>query len=493
MGIKIYNTLTRKKEELKPLNNKRIGMYVCGVTVYDLCHIGHARSAVIFDMIYRYLKYRGYIVTYVRNYTDIDDKIINRSIKEGVNYREISRRYIEEFDRDMDKLKIKTPDITPKATQNIKEIIDMVTLLIEKGYAYNIEGDVYFSVEKFRSYGKLSGKNIADLLYGARVEIDERKKNPLDFALWKKSKKGEPSWKSPWGEGRPGWHIECSVMSQKYLGDNFDIHGGGMDLVFPHHENEIAQSESATGHNFVNYWIHNGFVNINQEKMSKSLGNITTIKEILKKYHPEALRLFLLSHHYRSPVDYNEKEIEKSEATLDRFYSFIFNLDNIIKDIQPPTERVEAQTHEEKKVYEKVIALKEKFISAMDDDFNSAAAIGYLLDTMRMVNRYLSNTNPSNYNSFTFGLVNEARAIIKPLAEILGIFDSSPEIYKTEKRNKKLSLLSLSLEEIESLIKERNRARKEKDWGKADEIREKLATHSIILKDTVQGTIWEVK
>jgi cysteinyl-tRNA synthetase len=493
MSIKIYNTLTNRKEKLKPFKNDRIGMYVCGITAYDFCHIGHARSAVIFDLIYRYLKFRDYKVTYVRNYTDIDDKIINRAKSEGIDYREISERYIKEFDRDMDELKIQVPDVTPRATKNIKEIINIVNLLIEKGYAYNIEGDVYFSVEKFKSYGKLSGKNIEELKSGARIEIDERKKNPLDFALWKKSKDGEPYWDSPWSKGRPGWHIECSAMSQKHLGDTFDIHGGGMDLIFPHHENEIAQSEAATGEPFVNYWIHNGFVNIDQEKMSKSLGNITTIKEILKKYHPEALRLFLLSHHYRSPVDYSEKQIEKSEATLDRFYNFLLNMDKIINDVKPPIKIVEPHTAKEKKVYEKVIELKEKFISAMDDDFNSAKALGYFFDTMRMVNIYLSDISYSNYNLFTFSLINIAKYNFNSLAKVFGIFDSNPEVYKRKKMDKKLPLLSLNSEEIEALIKEREKARKEKNWDKADAIRSKLASQNIIIKDTPQGSIWEVR
>ena len=493
MSIKIYNTLTNRKEKLKPLKDDRIGMYVCGITAYDFCHIGHARSAVIFDLIYRYLKFRDYKVTYVRNYTDIDDKIINRAKSESIDYREISERYIKEFDRDMDELKIQVPDVTPRATKNIKEIINIVNLLIEKGYAYNIEGDVYFSVKKFKSYGKLSGKNIEELKSGARIEIDERKKNPLDFALWKKSKDGEPYWDSPWSKGRPGWHIECSAMSQKYLGDTFDIHGGGMDLIFPHHENEIAQSEAATGEPFVNYWIHNGFVNIDQEKMSKSLGNITTIKEILKKYHPEALRLFLLSHHYRSPVDYSEKQIEKSEATLDRFYNFLLNMDKIINDVKPPTKIVEPHTAKETKVYEKVIELKEKFISAMDDDFNSAKALGYFLDTMRMVNIYLSEISYSNYNLFTFSLINIAKYNFNSLAKVFGIFDSNPEVYKRKKMDKKLPLLSLNSEEIEALIKEREKARKEKNWDKADAIRSKLTRQNIIIKDTPQGSIWEVR
>ena len=305
MALRIYNTLTGKKEEFVPLHEKRVGMYVCGVTVYDLCHIGHARSAIVFDAIYRYLGYRGYEVTFVRNFTDIDDKIIKRANEEGVDCKAIAEKYIDEFNMDMGKLGFEKPKFEPKATEHIPEMIELISTLIEKGYAYQSGGDVFFSVEKFKDYGKLSKRNLEEMQAGARVGIDEKKENPLDFALWKASKPGEPSWESPWGKGRPGWHIECSVMSQKYLGETFDIHGGGKDLIFPHHENEIAQSEAATGKPFARYWIHNGFVNINKEKMSKSLGNILTLKEIFKDWRPEAIRLFLLSSHYRSPVDFS--------------------------------------------------------------------------------------------------------------------------------------------------------------------------------------------
>jgi len=314
--VQIYNSLNRQKEEFIPQVPGKIGIYACGVTVYDLCHIGHARSLVVFDVIYRYLKYRGYEVTFVRNFTDIDDKIINRSNERGVSWKALAEQYIDEFYVDMDRLGLLRPTFEPRATDHIAEIIDLVQKLEEKDLAYAVDGDVYYRLQNFKGYGKLSGKNIDDLLSGARVEIDDRKESPLDFALWKKSKAGEPSWDSPWGEGRPGWHIECSAMSQKFLGDTFDIHGGGKDLIFPHHENEIAQSEGASGKPLARFWVHNGFVNIDQEKMSKSLGNFLTIRELLEDCHPEVLRFFVVSSHYRSPIDFSTENVAVAAASL---------------------------------------------------------------------------------------------------------------------------------------------------------------------------------
>jgi len=321
MGIKLYNSLAGKKEELVPVNKGKIGMYVCGITVYDVCHIGHARSAAAFDTIRNYLEYKGFDVTFVKNFTDIDDKIIKRANDEGSDYKTISERYIKEYYEDMRVLNIRDADVEPRATQFIDKMIDMVAMLVEKGIAYEIDGSIYFEISKFTEYGKLSGKQVEELQAGARVAVDEEKKNPLDFALWKKSKENEPGWDSPWGKGRPGWHIECSVMGMNILGETFDIHGGGKDLVFPHHENEIAQSESFSGKPFVKYWIHNGFVNIDQEKMSKSLGNFFTIKDILKSYPAEALRLFLLSTQYRNPINFSEDSIKNACTSLDRIYT----------------------------------------------------------------------------------------------------------------------------------------------------------------------------
>ena len=321
MSLRIFNTQTRKKEEFIPLQEGKVGIYVCGITAYDVCHVGHARSAVVFDVITRYLRYRGYDVTYVKNFTDVDDKIIEKARREQKGIAEIAERYIREHDEDMEALGVARPTVTPRATEHIDGMIRLVETLIEKGLAYGVDGDIYYAVEKFPGYGKLSGRDLEDMLAGARVDVNEKKRNPLDFVLWKASKEGEPWWDSPWGRGRPGWHLECSVMSQRYLGDTFDIHGGGEDLIFPHHENEIAQSEGVTGKPLARYWIHNGFVRVNSEKMSKSLGNFFTIRDILKQYHPEVLRLFLLQSHYRSPVDFSDAALAEARQGMDRFYS----------------------------------------------------------------------------------------------------------------------------------------------------------------------------
>ena len=321
MSLRIFNSQTKKKEEFLPLHEGKVGIYVCGITAYDVCHVGHARSAVVFDVITRYLRYRGYDVTYVKNFTDVDDKIIEKAQREKKGIAEISERYIREHDEDMEALGVARPTVTPRATEHIDGMIRLVATLIEKGLAYAVDGDVYYAVEQFPGYGKLSGRDLSDMLAGARVDVNDKKRNPYDFSLWKASKEGEPWWESPWGNGRPGWHLECSVMSQRYLGDTFDIHGGGEDLVFPHHENEIAQSEGATGKPLARYWVHNGFVRVNSEKMSKSLGNFFTIRDILKQYHPEVLRLFMLQSHYRSPVDFSDAALNEARQGMDRFYS----------------------------------------------------------------------------------------------------------------------------------------------------------------------------
>jgi cysteinyl-tRNA synthetase len=321
MPLRFYNTLTKKKEAFKPVEEGKVSIYACGITAYDVCHVGHARSAIVFDIINRYFQYRGYDVAYVKNFTDVDDKIIVKANAEGNTIFEISERYIREHDEDMDALGVARPSVAPRATEFIEGMIGLIRTLFDKGLAYEVGGDVYYEVDKFTGYGKLSGRSLEDMMAGARVDVNDKKKNPLDFALWKASKEGEPWWESPWGRGRPGWHIECSVMSQHYLGDTFDIHGGGEDLIFPHHENEIAQSEGATGKPLANYWIHNGFVRINSEKMSKSLGNIFTIKDILNRYHPEAVRLFMLQSHYKSPVDFSDGALAEARAGMDRFFT----------------------------------------------------------------------------------------------------------------------------------------------------------------------------
>ena len=489
MTIQIYNTMKKKKEEFVPLREGSVGMYACGVTVYDLSHIGHARALIVFDVIYRYLQYRGYEVTFVRNYTDIDDKIIKRAQEEGVTYKDISDRYIKEFDHDMDLLGLEKPTVSPRATDHIPEMIAMVEALIEKGFAYEVDGDVYFSVGSFSEYGKLSGKNIEELNSGARVEVDERKQSPLDFALWKKSKEGEPFWECPWGKGRPGWHIECSAMSQKYLGTTFDIHGGGMDLIFPHHENEIAQAECATGVPFARYWIHNGFVNINQQKMSKSLKNFFSIREILETYHPEVLRLFLLSNHYRSPVDYSEQNLTEAKVGLDRFYAVLRDLD----EIKLLDKGSAAQSLGEKRLVTELQEFPEKFTAAMDDDFNTAAALGHLYVLTRSLNALVDQKKKFPTFQIAEGTVALAREQFQMVENIFGLFRESPQAYFERQKERGIVSAGIAPDEIEGLIKERELARKSKDFKKADEVRKQLEEKGILLKDTPQGTEWTTK
>jgi len=476
MSLKVYNSLTRQKEEFKPQKGNEVTMYVCGPTVYDLSHIGHARSAVAFDVIYRYLKYRGYDVKYTRNYTDIDDKIINRANKDAVPWNEISERYITAFDEDMAALGVELPTFRPKATATIKEMLNVIQTLINKGFAYVLDGDVYYSVRKFKDYGKLSGKNIEELEAGARVEVDERKEDPLDFALWKASKPGEPWWESPWGKGRPGWHIECSAMSQKFLGETIDIHGGGKDLIFPHHENEIAQSEGATGRPFVRYWFHNGFVNIEKEKMSKSLGNILTIRDALGDYSAEVIRLFLLSSHYRSPIDYSEESLRDAETALDRFYKTVERIESNWPDIKnAPLDKNRGSL--------------QLFIDAMDDDFNTAYTIGRIFDEVNNANRLMDDAIKSGVDRKLKEVLPVIMAIFREMGKILGVFNKTTEEYFQEKK----MYLNIPPEEIDKIIATRTEARKNKDFKKADEIRKSLEEKGILLEDTAKGTIWRVK
>ncbi len=461
-------------------------MYVCGPTVYDLSHIGHARSAVAFDVVYRYLKYKGYNVKYTRNYTDIDDKIINRANKDGVSWNEISERYIKAFDEDMVALGVKLPTFRPKATETIQEMLNVIQTLIDKNFAYALNGDVYYSVRKFAGYGKLSGKNIEELEAGARVEVDERKKDPLDFALWKSSKPGEPSWPSPWGEGRPGWHIECSAMSQKFLGDTIDIHGGGKDLIFPHHENEVAQSEAATGKPFVRYWLHNGFVNIEKEKMSKSLGNFFTIKEVLKIYHPEVVRFFLLTTHYRSPIDYSDAALHEAKAGLERFY----RVKEFLAEFEDVTFNREPITHLQKETAIKLTELEAKVIAAMDDDFNTALAIGHMFEALTLMNRIYDNFKSGGAErEGVLPVLQQGKRIIEKLGgEMLGLFRADPnEFFRYG------TTLIISTEEIERRIEDRNYAKKKKDFKTADDIRSELDKKGVLLEDTPKGTVWRIK
>ena len=479
MSLLIYNTLTRKKEEFIPLVANQIGMYVCGVTVYDYCHVGHARAAIVFDTFYRYFQYLGYEVCFVRNFTDIDDKIINRANETGVDWQEVNQKYIAAFYEDMGKLNITAPTEEPKATAHIPEMLDMIQSLVDQDKAYETGGDVFYSIKSFKDYGSLSGKNIDDLQSGARVEINETKRNPLDFALWKKSKPGEPFWESPWGPGRPGWHIECSAMSKKYLGDTFDIHGGGKDLVFPHHENEIAQSCGCTGKKPVRYWVHNGFVNIDKEKMSKSLGNFFTIREVYKKYHPEALRLFLISSHYRSPIDFSEKNLDDATKVLSRFYEGLAGARKKIEGLTPPPDF-------QKKV--KNHALTEKFAAAMNDDLNTAVAIAHMNEELRNLNTAVLGNNNTSLEDIAV-----ATAAWEAAGLILGLFARTPEEFEKELFEIKNINLDLDVSKIEQLITDRNSARQSKNWAEADRCRDELTKMGILIEDTLNETEWKLK
>lgn len=494
MPLRVYNTLTGEKEIFVPLQAGKAGMYVCGVTVYDYCHIGHARANIVFDVIYRYLQYSGYDVTYVRNYTDIDDKIINRANQESVDYRTIADRYIEAFDEDMARLGLAKPTVEPKATDHIGGIIAIIETLIKKEHAYESGGDVYFAVETYPEYLKLSGRNLEEMQAGARVEVGEKKRNAMDFALWKNSKPGEPWWESPWGNGRPGWHIECSAMSMEFLGKTFDFHGGGKDLIFPHHENEIAQSEAANGCSFVRYWLHNGFVNINSEKMSKSLGNFFTIREVLKSYDPETLRFFILSAHYRSPIDFSDQNLNEAQLGLERMYSCLAAIDEVLQE----TVKKEAVTKQNKlsslgeELSEKTEQFIPRFREAMDDDFNSALSLGVMFELVRGTNRFMAEAN-------AFGV--EEKALLRKIlglfleaGKVLGILGSNPAEWLGKIQSAKAAgLTEISSEEIEALIEERAEARKNRNFSKGDEIRDMLLEKGIQLLDSAQGTTWKVK
>ncbi|OQY02586.1 MAG: cysteine--tRNA ligase [Desulfobacteraceae bacterium 4572_130] len=477
MNLKIYNTFTGKKEEFIPIEKKKVKMYVCGPTVYDTSHIGHARSVVIFDVIFRWLKHLNYDVCYVRNFTDIDDKIIKKANQTGKDSLEISQKFIKEFHNEMDALNVLRPSIEPKATEHIQEIIDFIQLLIKKEKAYHIKGkDVFFSLESFKDYGKLSKRNPDDMKAGARICVNDSKKNHGDFVLWKLAKPGEPFWKSPWGNGRPGWHIECSAMSYKYLGKSFDIHGGGKDLIFPHHENEIAQSEAAFTQTFVKYWIHNGFVDINNEKMSKSLGNFIMIKDVLKNYHPDVIKLFLLSKHYRSPIDYNENSMNEVISGLDKIYAFLARSYNAGADININTD---------------LSVEWEKFVKAMNDDFNSAKGIAVMFEAVKKGNKILDE-NKDNLSSNVLKDISMLYRNIKKIGKIFGLLDQSPEDYFNAKKQAGLKKQSIDEpEKIDMLIKARTKARKSKDFETADNIRKQLQDMNIILKDENDKTTWE--
>lgn len=493
MALRVYNTLTGEKELFVPLIPGKAGMYVCGVTVYDYCHIGHARAGVVFDIIFRYLKYAGYDVTYVRNYTDIDDKIINRANQEGTDYRTIADRYIQAFDEDMGRLGLAKPTVEPKATDHIDGIVGIIEELIAKGHAYVSEGDVYYAVETFPDYLKLSGRNLEEMQAGARVDVGDKKRHPMDFALWKGSKPGEPWWHSPWGNGRPGWHIECSAMSMEFLGKTFDIHGGGKDLVFPHHENEIAQSEGANGCQFVRYWLHNGFVNINAEKMSKSLGNFFTIREVLKTYDPETLRFFILSAHYRSPIDFSDQNLDEAQSGLERLYSCLAVLDEILKEHSHTVDMTATENlpPSGRELQEKADQFLPRFSEAMDDDFNSAQALGGLFEMVRAANRFLAERKEST--PLPVPLIERVRRLFVEAGDVLGLFTTPPAEWLERLKTAKIARTDISPEEIELLIAERAGARAAKNFKRGDEIRDLLLAKGIQLLDSAQGTTWDVK
>lgn len=462
--MKVYNTLTRKKEELVPTTPGEIKMYACGPTVYNYIHIGNARPLCIFDILRRYLEYRGYNVKFVQNFTDIDDKIIRRANEEHVDFSEISERYIKEFWTDADGLNVRHATINPKATENIDAIIQIISTLIEKGYAYEAQGDVYFSTEKFKDYGKLSHQPLEDLEAGARIMVGEVKHEPMDFAVWKAAKPGEPAWDSPWGKGRPGWHIECSAMNWRYLGDTIDIHCGGQDLIFPHHENEIAQSECFTGKPFAHYWMHNGYINVDNVKMSKSLGNFFTVRDVAEKYGYEPIRYLLISAQYRSPINYSTDIIEQCIAALNRLYTCRDSLDFELKNA------ADAEHDGDKAIIDGFNKYREQFIAAMDDDLNTADAIASIFELVRDINTNVVGKTPSK------ALVEGAIAMFDELTGVLGL------VY-----NRKTETLD---SDVEALIEARTNARKEKNWAEADRIRDQLKEMGIVLEDTAQGVKW---
>ena len=468
MGLQIYNTLSGKKETFVPLKEGEVRMYVCGMTVYDHCHVGHARALLTFDVIYRYLRFLGYRVKFVRNFTDVDDKIIKRANEDKTTAKAIAERYIDEFRRDSKALGLLSPTWEPKATEHIAEIIALIRRLEEKGLAYRVEGNVFFSVTGFSEYGKLSRRRLEEMEAGARVEVDERKRHPMDFALWKASKEGEPSWESPWGRGRPGWHIECSAMSTKYLGQPFDIHGGGMDLIFPHHENEIAQSEAAFDLPFTRYWIHNELLQINQKKMSKSLGNFFTIQETLDRHEAVALRHYFFVSHYRSPLDFSEEGLEEAESAVARIYETL--------------ERVERSTGGPAVAD---ASLLDEFRREMDDDFNTPRALALIHEEVRSLNRLLDQGNAGGLAS--------RKAALDEIGKVLGIVEERPEAFLSRKKMRWLSKVGLSEGEVEELIRRRDEARRGKKWAEADQIRSELRERGIALEDSPGGTLWKVQ
>ncbi len=492
MALRVYNTLSGRKEDFQPLVPGKVGMYVCGVTVYDYCHIGHARANIVFDVIYRYLRFSSYQVTYVRNYTDVDDKIINRANERGIDSQALAEEFIRAFDEDMDRLGLELPSHQPKATEHIPQIIALIRRLIDKGMAYEAGGDVYYAVEKFSDYLKLSKRNLEEMRAGARISPGEQKRNPMDFALWKAAKPGEPAWESPWGPGRPGWHIECSAMGMELLGESFDIHGGGKDLVFPHHENEIAQSEGATDKPFVRYWLHNGFVNVNQEKMSKSLGNFFTIRDILKKYDPEVVRFFIITAHYRSPLDFSDQNLDDARAGLTRVYEALKGADETLAAHPGGDSTCVTLEPEAREIFDRIEMLEDRFREAMDDDFNTAQAIAHMFEVVRGMNRIMSVQKYAECPLLLVALRDARQQLIK-LGRVLGLFGEEPAAWLERQKAEGLEEKGLAAEEIERLIAERREARQRRDFAAADRIRDELAARGIELLDSKDGTTWKVR
>jgi cysteinyl-tRNA synthetase len=490
--MQLYNTLSRRKEPFQPLTPGQVGLYACGVTVYDDCHLGHARSCVAFEVLVRYLRWRGLQVTWVRNYTDIDDKILRRARELGVSWKEVAERYIAAFQEDMAALGVPPAQIEPKATEHIPQILDLIRRLEEKGFAYAAGGDVFFRVRRFPGYGKLSGQKVEDMEAGARIEVDPHKEDPLDFVLWKGSKPREPAWDSPWGPGRPGWHIECSAMSMYYLGETFDLHGGGQDLVFPHHENELAQSEAATGRPFVRCWLHHGLLTIDQEKMSKSLGNFFTVKEVLAKFPPEVVRFFLINSHYRSPLDFSDQALAEAETALLRLYTTLARLQELglgHPEIAPGAAPDFATALLSGDELSRLRSLRDRFQAALDDDLNTALALGYLFEAVRLVNRLLEQ--PAAEPAFLAFLRGIHRDLVE-LGGVLNLLQADPQEMVTTLRQKAADL-KIAPEEIQRLIDERTQARVQKNWARADAIRQQLAELNILLEDTPRGTAWRLK
>jgi len=468
--IQIYNTLTRKKEKFEPIEPGKVKMYVCGPTVYNYIHIGNARPAIFFDVVRRYFRYRGYEVTYIQNYTDVDDKLIKKAIEMGTTVPEVAKKFIQAYIEDVRALGVLEADVHPKVTDHIQDIIAFISTLIEKNHAYVVDGDVYFRTTSFPEYGKLSNQKIEDLQAGARIEVNEKKESPLDFALWKSAKPGEIYWESPWGKGRPGWHIECSAMSQKYLGDTFDIHGGGFDLTFPHHENEIAQSESCTGKKMANYWMHNGYINIENEKMSKSIGNVVLVKDLRQKFSPRVIRFFMLTAHYRNPINFSDELLKQAENSLSRIDNGVRNATFALANAEEGSLSAEER--------ESIEQFRQRFIEKMDDDFNTADGITVLFDMVRELNQVMAAGHVKKE------LLENYLTLFREIGEVLGLsFAEQNEVGED----------GLTDQEIEALIEERTMARKNKNYARADEIRNQLQEKGIILEDTPQGVRWHRK